>query len=72
VVVGHGPAVGEQLTVVVEQDDAIAEEAPALLGVAADHSSEVTSLTRGVGAGWYVVAHAHSHPFGARRRAGSY
>jgi hypothetical protein len=60
VVVGHGPAVGEQLAVVVEQDDAVAQQAPALLGVAADDGREVARLARGVGAGRYVVTHGGS------------
>ncbi len=57
VVVGDGAAVGEQLAVVVEEDDAVAQQAPTLLGVAADHGGEVTGLAGGVGAGRYVVAH---------------
>jgi hypothetical protein len=55
VVVGHGAAVGEQFAVVVEQDDAVAQQAPTLFGVAADDGREVTRLAGGVGAGRYVV-----------------
>jgi hypothetical protein len=57
VVVAHGLAVGQQFAVVVEEDHAVAEEAPTLLGVAAHHGSEVTGLAGGLGAGRYVVAH---------------
>src|SRR3954447_2154905 len=57
VVVADGLAVGEQLTVVVEEDHAVAQQAPALLGVAADHGGEVTRLAGGLGAGRYVGTH---------------
>src|SRR3954447_653687 len=57
VVVADGLAVGEQLTVVVEEDHAVAQQPPALLGVAADHGGEVTRLARGLGAGRYVGTH---------------
>src|SRR5687768_17239928 len=60
VVVGDGAAVGQQLAVVVEQHDAVAQQAPALLGVAAHHGGEVTRLAGGVGAGLRVVAHGGS------------
>jgi hypothetical protein len=57
VVVRNGAAVGEQLAVVVEQDDAVAQQSPALLGVTAHHGGEVTGLAGGVGAALRVVAH---------------
>jgi hypothetical protein len=72
VVVEHGTAVGQQLTVVVEQDDAVAEQAPALLGVAAHDGGEVTRVAGGCGARGYVVAHRDSIPFGIPAGAGSY
>src|SRR3954447_21736434 len=59
VVVVHGTAVGEQRAVVVEEDDAVAQQAPALLGVAADRGGEVARVTGGLGTGGYVVAHRH-------------
>src|SRR3954463_12303188 len=59
VVVVHGAAVGEQRAVVVEEDDAVAQQAPALLGVSADHGREVARVTGGLGTGGYVVAHRH-------------
>ena len=70
VVVGDGAAVGEQLAVVVEQDDAVAQQSPALLGVAADDGGEVTRLAGGVGAGfgWWHMAVPSVRP---RHGAGS-
>ena len=69
---GTALAVGEQLAVVVEEDDAVAQQAPALLGVAADHGGEVTGLAGGVGAGSYVVAHRDHIRSVSRRGARSY
>jgi hypothetical protein len=64
VVIRDGAAVGEQLAVVVEEHDAVAQESPALFGVAADHRGEVAGLAGGVGARSYVVAHRNHIPFG--------
>ena len=56
-------AVGKQLTGVVEQDDAVAEKAPALLGVGGDgvRGFAVSRLRRGtlrsVGAGIHEFFH---------------
>jgi hypothetical protein len=66
VVVGDRLTVGEQLAVVVEQDDAVAEQPPALLGVAADDDRQVAYVAGGVGAGGSVVAH-RDHSRSVRR-----
>src|SRR5215218_5260392 len=57
VVVGHRTPVGQQLAVVVEQDDAVAQQPPALLGVAADHDGEIAGVAVGVGTRSPVLAH---------------
>jgi hypothetical protein len=68
VVIGDGAAVGEQLAVVVEEDDAVAQQAPPLLGVTADHRGQVTGLAGGFGAGIYVVTHRDHILFGLPAR----
>jgi hypothetical protein len=72
VVVVDSAPVGEQLAVVVEQDDAVAQQAPALLGVAADHSREITCVAAGIGTGQYVVAHRHHIRFDPAGGSGNY
>jgi hypothetical protein len=57
VVVRYGAAVGQQLAVVVEEDDAVAEQPPALLRVAGDHDREVAIVAVGVRARGGVGAH---------------
>ena len=55
----------------IEQHDAVAEQAPALLGVAAHHGGEVARLTGGFGTGVSVLAH-QDHSRSARRGGRGY
>src|SRR5215213_6740270 len=57
VVVADGAAVGEELAVVVEQHDAVAQQPPALLGVAAHDDGQVPGVTVDVGARGKMLAH---------------
>ena len=49
--------VGEQHAVVVEEDHAVAEQAPALFWVCRDDASSSPAGSVGRGAGWLVLAH---------------
>jgi hypothetical protein len=56
----HGTAVGTQLSVVLEDDHAIAEQAPALLREARDHTSGVVVARVSGRTGRLVLAHLDS------------
>jgi hypothetical protein len=55
------PAVGEDLTQVVEQDDAVAEKAPALVGVGHDHFGGIVVGGFSRRAGRTMCAHGDHH-----------
>ena len=62
---GDGAAVGEQLTGVLEDDDAVAEQAPALLREAGDDPGGLPVGGFGGGAGRLVLAHRGLRTVGA-------
>jgi len=61
-------AVREQLAGVVEEDDAVAQKAPALFGVARDDARCVTVLCVSPGTRWEVPAHRVPPLLEIRRR----
>jgi len=58
----HAAAVGQQLAGVLEDDDAVAEQAPALLGVARDHPGRVVVHSIRVRTGGLVLTHGLGSP----------
>jgi hypothetical protein len=55
---GHAAAIWKQLAAVIEEDDAVAQQAPTLFGVDNDRDSGGTVEAVGRRAGWLVLAGA--------------